>query len=258
MKGLTLGLIVIFLMFYSIIGETAGDKDLVLYFDFEKVDGNMVKDMSGNGNNGTIQGGAKLTKDGKFGNAMEFDGVDDYITAAERESLDITDALTLSIWFSTKQNISGFWVSILGKHFSSIDGSYLLFIGENGPNQVCFYSVNSAKETGYLVSGVTINDGNWHHAAGVYDGSSMRLYIDGLLKKNAALKKPIQLTKHPITIAKRTDGGNFFNSKGPCQSCLAAQSALDSNSFSPCHDSHARCNMEFYSQARQLSPITGR
>jgi len=214
MKTLTLILIATSLiLLFNIYGETASEQDLVLYLGFEKNDGDVVKDMSGNGNDGTIHGGAKLTKDGKFGSAMEFDGVDDYITVADSPSLDITDEFTLSIWISTKQNISGFWVAVLGKHFSSTDGSYLLFIGENGPNQVCFYAVNSAKQTGYLVPGVTINDGNWHNAAGVYDGSEMRLYIDGVIKKNVALKKPIQLTNHPLTIAKRTDGGNYFNGK---------------------------------------------
>jgi hypothetical protein len=214
MKTLTLILTAISLILLFITsGETAPEQDLVLYFDFEKIDGDVIKEQSGNNNDGTIHGGAKLTKDGKFGFAMEFDGIDDYITVADSPGLDITDEFTLSIWISTKQNISGFWVAILGKHFSSTDGSYLLFIGENGPNQVCFYAVNSAKQTGYLVPGVTINNGDWHHAAGVYDGSEMRLYIDGVMKKNVALKKPVQLTDHPITIAKRTDGGNYFNGK---------------------------------------------
>jgi len=49
-------------------------------------------DISGNGNNGTISGGAVLSKDG-----MKFDGVDDYVTVTN--SADFDGVKSISVRF---------------------------------------------------------------------------------------------------------------------------------------------------------------
>ncbi|MBC8457918.1 MAG: hypothetical protein H8D67_07985, partial [Deltaproteobacteria bacterium] len=49
---------------------------LVLYFSFEEEEGNLVKDLSKEGNDGEIQGGAEWSKEGKYGNALEFNAKD--------------------------------------------------------------------------------------------------------------------------------------------------------------------------------------
>ncbi|RLI91232.1 MAG: hypothetical protein DRO95_04750, partial [Candidatus Altiarchaeales archaeon] len=53
-------------------------------------------DISKYGNDGTIYG-ATWT-DGKFGKALSFDGVDDYVDCGNDSSLDITDAITIEAW----------------------------------------------------------------------------------------------------------------------------------------------------------------
>jgi hypothetical protein len=57
-------------------------------------------------------------------------------------------------------------------------------IGTTADGKVQFYSGKNTGTTNgtdykYLDSNTAINDGEWHHVVGVYDGSYLRIYIDG-------------------------------------------------------------------------------
>lgn len=67
------------LVLASIAGAQAQTDDrLVGEWHFDEGSGNIAKDSSGNGYDGIIHGATWV--DGKFGKALSFDGVDDYIT----------------------------------------------------------------------------------------------------------------------------------------------------------------------------------
>ena len=70
---------------------------LVMGFGFEEVSGAAVTDSSGRGNVGTVSGAARVTG-GRFGRALSFDGVDDWVTVADSASLDLTSGMTLEAW----------------------------------------------------------------------------------------------------------------------------------------------------------------
>ena len=48
------------------------DKDLLLYFSAKELNGDQVKDLSENKNDGQVEDKVKLSNDGKFGKALEF------------------------------------------------------------------------------------------------------------------------------------------------------------------------------------------
>lgn len=71
---------------------------------FDGGKGDTAKDSSGNGNSGTLINGPKWV-DGKFGDALQFDGVDDYVEVSASKSLEMGKSdLTLSFWFKTKNS----------------------------------------------------------------------------------------------------------------------------------------------------------
>jgi len=78
----------------------ARERGLVLYLPMVSPHGNILQDFSGYGNHGTIHG-AKWVE-GKFGKALSFDGVDDYVEVADSASLRITDKLTILGWVYMK------------------------------------------------------------------------------------------------------------------------------------------------------------
>ncbi|MEM4973397.1 MAG: LamG-like jellyroll fold domain-containing protein, partial [Candidatus Hadarchaeales archaeon] len=59
--------------------------------------GTTARDSSGNGNNMTISGATWTS--GKFGNALNFDGVDDYAITPDLRSLFNDESVTISVWF---------------------------------------------------------------------------------------------------------------------------------------------------------------
>lgn len=75
---------------------------LVGYWSFDEGIGTTAHDSSGNYNDGTVYG-ANWT-DGKFGKALSFDGIDDYVQVSSSTSLDcISDAITIAAWVKLKQ-----------------------------------------------------------------------------------------------------------------------------------------------------------
>ena len=69
---------------------------LVGAYSFDAGSGSVVADTSGAGNTGTLSGATWTT--GKNGNALSFDGVNDWVTISDSASLDLTTGMTLEAW----------------------------------------------------------------------------------------------------------------------------------------------------------------
>jgi hypothetical protein len=67
---------------------------LVAAYSFNEGSNNTVNDASGKGNHGTISG-ATRTNSGRYGKALTFDGVNDWVTVPDSASLDLTNGMTL-------------------------------------------------------------------------------------------------------------------------------------------------------------------
>jgi len=117
--------------------------------------------------------------------ARNFDAAsDDHIEVGDVAALNLTgNKVTLSMWVklgtpNTEYKVFAKWDDAGGKF------SYLLSI-EGLSNRVLF-AVNTGGTT--LTQGTTdIDDGEWHYIAGTYDGSNIRVYVDGL-QENSAVK----------------------------------------------------------------------
>ncbi len=70
---------------------------LVAAYGFEETAGAVI-DSSGQNNAGTIVNNAARTAAGKIGRAIDFDGVNDYVSVADANSLDLTTGMTLEAW----------------------------------------------------------------------------------------------------------------------------------------------------------------
>ena len=87
-------------------GASFAADGLVAHYSFDTGQGVSVKDRSGQGNDGKILGGAARVK-GKFGTALSFDGVDDYVDCGAKPSLNIGKSGTVMFWFKPKTSPQG-------------------------------------------------------------------------------------------------------------------------------------------------------
>ena len=162
--------------FSSYKGATIQNPNLVGYWSFD----DNTDDTSGKNNLGTRIGplGTNLPQfvDGRYGKALRFDGVDDYVDAGSGSSLTIIGPLTVEAWINT--NILSVDAGIAGR---GINGNYQLTHHTNG----FLYGYIGSGGNG-LGSGNSIGINQWHHVVMTWDGTTnangMKLYVDGGFK----------------------------------------------------------------------------
>jgi len=155
---------------------SAADPDLAAYWKFDEGSGTTAYDSSGNGNDGVFVGDPKWVA-GKYGGALEFDG-DDYLNCGNGDSLQIQDEITITFWFQVDA-FSNTWEAFLAKGDNSYRASRSAGTGNATHMGASGTSVGGGN--GWFDAAVVITDNQWHHWAGVYDGSEGRIYIDGAL-----------------------------------------------------------------------------
>lgn len=114
-------------------------------------------------------------------NALNFDGINDHLSF-DHTTL-VLDDLTVSAWVQTTSSSSGMIVSQYecGNFCPTNSASPLVFLAMNGSGQP-YFSIRTVTNPTTTVTGPTpINDGSWHHVAGVRDVGTgqLYLYVDG-------------------------------------------------------------------------------
>jgi hypothetical protein len=163
--------------------------------------GTTAYDKSGNNNNGALYNGVAWTT-GKFGNALSFDGLDDYVRVEHSASLVFTNNITIEVWIYPK-NVSVFWNAIVLKG-SSVDWNCHL--------QLYYSSVEwSTYTTGSndLYSVSSLSNDVWYHIVVTYDGSTKKIYINGRLDNSASVSGYLRSSTSPLGIGAFIDGGNL-------------------------------------------------
>jgi hypothetical protein len=143
-----------------------------------KLDGNVL-DSSGNNLNGTIVGNPVFTP-GIAGQALTFDGSGDYVDCTNNVKWDaITDKITVSAWFR---------VDVFDVTYQPIvtKGDSSWRIARNSETNGLQWRCNGPTPTFRINGTINVNDGEWHHAAGIYDGATAWLYVDGKLDDTMA------------------------------------------------------------------------
>ena len=142
-------------------------------------------DSSGNGNNGTTQGSPTWTSSGKIGNALTFNGSNQYISVPYASSLNISGSWSVSSWVKLASTPgSGNVAKIIGRDDSSANANYYIAADNNA---LCTSGL--AWKVGFDDSGgtghdvcyyTTITTGTWYFIAGTWDGTTLTLYVNGV------------------------------------------------------------------------------
>jgi len=179
---------------------------LVAAYGFEEGTGVTVLDGSGNTNTGTISG-ATWTTLGRYGGALEFDGVDDRVFVNDSASLDLTTGITLEAWvYPTAFQTS--WRTIVQKE---TNGYYL----HAGCSCGALRPVGGGLigGTGGYLSAPTALAYAWSHLALTYDGTTRRLYVNGVEVASQSRSGLIQTTGNPLWIGGNSPYGEYFRGR---------------------------------------------
>lgn len=156
---------------------------------FNDSDADIVQDISGNENHGTVKGKPKWDN-GKFGKAIVFDGVDDCIDCGDKDSLDVgLDNYSIVLWMKcVKYNPPDWHGAIIYKlDYTAPRHGYIYGVrGVLDPaNQTKpIFVTGLGQDAGAHLFGTSpINDDAWHHIAITVDRkAAMKLYRDGIFE----------------------------------------------------------------------------
>ncbi|MCX6776893.1 MAG: LamG domain-containing protein [Candidatus Micrarchaeota archaeon] len=177
----------------------AMNSNLSAVWHFDEGNGTNFSDSSGNGNTGN-DSNANWNSSGLFDSALNFGADYNYVEVPHSSSISPTDAITVEAWVNPT-NFS-YWSTVLMKSNSSWNEGYGLahYLGTNDIN----FFVNSYTEN--YVSG-TLEMNTWSHIAGTYNGTTINLYINGVLVSSKNYSTPISYTSdYPLLIGMGTGG----------------------------------------------------
>jgi len=157
---------------------------------------NNLDDSSGNGNHGS--GGVMTFVENdisQLGMAGRFVGAEG-VTVSDSDSLDISDAITIEAWI--KKDGTGLGPPYIVKKESTYD---LLPISDD---RVAFWVYIPYRRS--VESSSNISDGKWHHVVGTYNGSEIKLFLDGKEEDSMIVSGAISSNDNPLYLGDYLDG----------------------------------------------------
>ena len=178
-------------------------------WSFDEGRDDVTADSSTNKNDGTLQNGPEWTE-GKFGEAIQFDGSDDYVDVGNAENLSITGDLTFSLWLNISEYPTG-WRNMLSKLVSDTNAEFNFRYKTSTKGQFYYGTGGAAIVLAWNPSEDLPLD-TWTHVAGVRKSKEyMKLYFDGVEKRSLNITTDAISTDAHVTIGRQSDNKFYFN-----------------------------------------------
>ena len=183
--------------------STAATTGLVAAYGFDEGSGTTVTDASGNGNNGTVTNTTWSTS-GKYGGALQFNGTNALVTVPDTASLHLSSGMTLEAWVNPS-TVTAKWRDVI---YKGNDNFYLEAT-----------STNASKPDAGMIAGGSYADAigtakltasTWSFLTETYDGSTLRLYVNGTQVASTAHTGTIATSTNPLQIGGDSIYGQYF------------------------------------------------
>lgn len=191
----------------------------VAYWRLDEATGSTAKDHSGNGYDGNYVNAPYLGQPGPFPGytATKFVATESkQVTIPSATALHVaggTDNWTLEAWFQGANAAGNFGGPSLlttvydGTRVDFNLGFYSGAVAISAAPSVNFYNGSHLSAQ----SATAIDDGNWHHLVGTFDGTNLKIYVDGVLKTSTVPGSNPSRGTQDLIIAKRWDTGGNLN-----------------------------------------------
>ncbi len=157
--------------------DAATPGGLVGYWPLNEGSGVTIDDASGFGNSGVLSGNASWAAT-PFGAGLSFSGSGN-VQVTDAPSLEPATAVTVSAWVEHLGS-PGVYRYIVAKGATACTAaSYGLYTGSDGGLEFYVSRQQGAVYTDSSNAGAGVWDGRWHLVVGTFDGSVLRLYVDG-------------------------------------------------------------------------------
>ena len=179
---------------------------MVGHWKADEESGTTLFDASGAGNDATVFGDTTWIA-GKIGNAVQFDGTGDYATVPDNPTVDnMRRSITMATWVYPEKVDTQYLIR--KATFDAFDGYELSLSTGGTTGQVFFVRFNQDSNANtYRLNSTTMYPINeWTHVAATYDGTDIRLYVNGVLNNTMAADVTIASNDLPLSIGAESDG----------------------------------------------------
>ena len=183
------------------IQNVLNDSSLVGYWDMNVGSGDIMPDLSGNGNNGIIYGASWV--DGKFGKALSFDGQNNYVEIPYNSSLDNFQAITISFWMYPTMWGDGYYRHVIDKGWQT-EGALLVYLDRSSQN-LNFVTRDSVGQK--LSSFMLPSLNTWYFVTCVFQkGLPNKIYVNATKgKDSSATANESLILENGIRVAQNTN-----------------------------------------------------
>jgi hypothetical protein len=161
---------------------TAAHATLVGSWQFSETSGSVAHDSSGSGINGTLSAGASFDPGAGPGGAgavlLPFGS--GYVSMGPQFAFSGLAPFSVQAWVELAPGDTRYMLAV-GDNSSGVPVGYILELNRPNPG---YADHADAWGSGVITpaSSKTINDGNWHQVVGVYDSTTMSVYVDGVFQ----------------------------------------------------------------------------
>jgi hypothetical protein len=179
---------------------------LVAWWKLDDGSGDVVVDSGPHDLDGATLGDPSWA-DGVLGGALQFDGDGDYVDFGNNPDFDVAGQITISAWIKVNA-FDKKWEAIVTKGDSSWrlqrDGS------KSAIEFACTGLLVPGNRYGAIHGTIEVNDGQWHHVAGTYDGAQICLYVDDALDTSANAAGSININEQSVYIGENAQKPERF------------------------------------------------
>jgi len=179
------------------------DPELMAHWKLDDGVGSIASDSSGNGNDGILENGPVWTSGGISG-ALIFDGQNDQVIVdAAPLAMDTWSAISVGAWIKNDIGVGVETDDIVSYWNYPSSRSWVL---THHKNNKYFWEINGK---GFVTGGAVSTD--WTYVMGTYDGSTMRLYVNGVQVATAPHTGGIPFSTADLIVGGQANGSNFFD-----------------------------------------------
>ncbi len=180
------------------------DPNLIAYYTMDLPGGTISRDFTGNLNDGTLYNMTNanwIHSTALFDKrqSLDFDGTDDYVSLGNNASLQLTNAITVEAWIYPRSLSQwGAILSNLQNNSTSESGYGLVINGTTGKLVWWLQTAGGTANDDINLTSYTPTLNVWQHIACTFNGSEMKLYVDGVLIESKARIGAIDWSNLPI------------------------------------------------------------
>lgn len=178
---------------------------------FDAGSGSTAADSSGNGNTGNLLNAPTWTQ-GKYNTGLLFNSINSQnVIVGDANSLDWTQSFTISAWVMPNTVHSDFRAVAVKDYVIALYASQPGGSGCASGVPMIWFETNGTLGPSYRACGsAPLAIGQWTHLAGTYDGSNLKLYVNGVLIATTAASGYIEQTTGSLRIG-ASQFGEYFD-----------------------------------------------